>query len=220
MNSGMTAGRVAVFMVAVAMWIAAGLCVAYEANVMAGLLFLSGFFLGVWVISASSWEYHNDELMERRALVEARTKFAMSIAPLNPNQLQVIGLEYPELGVDFGVEPVIYLLEDGKVTGILLACLQKFLADSNASEFADLRRYNDDKYLQQQFGLSRDQVRKQWQLATDLLLRKGFLVYGSMTGSHTYQWKSKGHYKNLTHRYAIIPQPANVLNAERLEGAA
>ncbi len=220
MNIGMTAGRVAAFVFAITLWVGAGLCFLNAVDVMGWLLFLAGLFMVIWIISSTSWEYHNDELTERRMLVESRTRFAMSLAPLTPNHLQVIGLEYPELGIDFGVEPIIYLLDGGKKTDLLLACLQKFLADSNASEFADVRKYNDDKYLQDQFGLSRDQVRKQWQLATDLLLKKGYLVYGSMAGSHSYQWKSRGHYQNLTRRYSVVPQPANALKPEKVEGAA
>lgn len=210
MRSGMTAGKFAAFMVAALMVIGSALCVSYEAWTMAGALFICGIVLGGWVIVDAIWERHNDELDDRRCLVESRTRFAVAVGSLDSETRQFMSLEWPELGVDFGIEPIIYLLDNGMNTNILLACLQKFLQDSSEQEFADVRKYNDDKYLQQTFGLSRDAVRKQWQLATQFLMRKEYLVPGSMAGSHSYQWKTKGHYRQLARRYVAAKSVASL----------
>ncbi len=93
MSIGLNVGRFCAFVFAVALWIAAALCFMNAIDVMGWLLFGSGFFLGVWIISSTSWEYHNDEILNRKMLIEARTKFAMSISTFNSNQLQVLGLE-------------------------------------------------------------------------------------------------------------------------------
>jgi hypothetical protein len=220
MKSGMTLGKFGAFMAAFTMWVGGAWCITYEVQPMAWVCFLGGFFLGVWVIGDASWERHNDELQYRTYLVQERTKFAMSIAPLSSSQLQLIGLEYPELGIDFGVVPIVYVLKNGMNTGLMLVCFQQFLRDSTESAFADERRYNDDKHLQKLFGLSREQVRKQWQVATDYLLEIGYLLRGSMAGNQTYQWKSKGHYRKITRQYAVTPHFENLSNEQKAESGA
>ncbi len=221
MRSGMTGGKFTAFMVAFLMWVGAGMCWVYDAPVMGWLLFGAGFFLGAWVISDSSWDRHNDEILYRTDLVKERTKFAMSLSGLDTKALDFLSVEWPELGIEFGIEPRIYILDgNGNNTGVYYPCFQKFLADSSEHEFADVRKYNDDKYLQETFGLAREAVRKQWQLAVQFLLRKEYLMPGSMAGSHSYQWKSKGHYRKLARQYAIAPNVANLNSEQKAESGA
>jgi len=220
MRSGMTIGKFMAFMVAALMELGSAVCFAYDAWPMFWMLCVCGSVLGVWVISDASWDRHNDEIMYRTDLVRERTKFAMTLSGLDAKALDFLAIEWPELGLEFGIEPRIYILENGMNTKIYLPCFQKFLEDSSEQEFADVRKYNDDKYLQQTFGLARDVVRKQWQLATQLLLRKEYLMHGSMAGSHSYQWKSKGHYRKLARQYAIAPNIASLTTEQRTESEA
>lgn len=210
MKSGLTAGKFIVFMVAFLMWIGSGVCAAYDTWLMFWLLIIPGTVLGGWAILDATWDRHNDELMNRADLVSKRTQFAAQLSGLDSKALEFLSIEWPELGVEFGIEPRVYVLDNGANTGIYLPFFQKFLSDSSENEFADVRRYNDDKYLQQTFGVARDVVRKQWELAVALLLKKEYLMPGSMVGSHSYQWKSRGHYRKLARQYVISPSISNI----------
>lgn len=210
MKSGMTLGKFMVFMTAFLMWVGGAYCSTYDAVPMAWVCFLGGLFLGVWVLSDASWDRHNDEIQYRTYLVSERTKFALSLNGLDAKALDFLSVEWPELGVEFGNEPQVFILHHGNNTGVNLTFFQKFLADSNAHEFADLRKYNSDKYLQETFGVAREMVRKQWRLSVDYLLRIEYLMHGSMAGSHTYLWKSKGHYRKIARKYMITPIVPNV----------
>lgn len=176
--------------------------------------------LGIWIVVDAIWDRHNDEIQYRSYLAESRTKFALALIQVDSQTRQFLSIEWPELGVEFGVEPIFYLLDNSMNTNILLDFFRKFLMDSSENEFVDVRNYNDDKYLQQQFNVSRDMVRKQWQLATQLLLRKGYLLYGSMRGSHSYQWKTKGHYKQLVRQYVTAPTVVQIGSQQTVEANA
>lgn len=163
-----------------------------------------------WMIARDLWQYHNDELQERGFLYETRTKFIIAMTTTTSEHRQFLAVEWPELGVEFGTEHIVYILKDGANTGILMDFFRKFLEDSNDREFVDLRNYNDDKYLQKRFDCSRDYVRAEWNKATEFLKKIGYLKVGSMAGSHSYQWTSKQHYSKLVRRYSVVPQFADM----------
>jgi hypothetical protein len=201
MKSGLTAGKFAAYMTALALMVIGAVLVMYDLLLVGGILVVGGGWLAYWVTTDGMYERHNDELDNRRHLVDSRTRFAQAITQVDRETREFLALEWPELGVEFGIEPIYYLLDNGLNTNILLDCLRKFLQDSNEIEFVDQRRYNDDKYLQEAFGLSRESVRTQWRLASQYFLRRDYLMHDSMRGSHSYQWKSKGHYRKAVRQY-------------------
>jgi hypothetical protein len=195
-----------VFLVSVAIMAGGAAAFWYDFPTMGWTLEFGGLVGVVWVVADSMWQRHNDELYQREKLVIARTKFTLAISAADGETRKFLGKEWPELGLEFDEQHVVYLLADGVNTGILLAYFQRFLQDSNTVEFADVRKYNDDTFLQERFNVSREFVRKQWHLVVDFLKSPGmdYLVLDSMRGSHTYQWKSKGHYKSLLRKYMNV----------------
>jgi hypothetical protein len=175
-------------------------------NALANVLILA-FVLGVvWIVADSLWERHNDELDYRRELVRERNRFAQTIGSLDKEARYFLAHEWPEMGVEFGEEALTYVLKDGVNTQVLVSFLRVFLEDSSASSFVDLRNYNDDKYLQERFEVSRDVVRTQWGLATAFLAQEKYLKPDSMAGNRTWQWTTKEHYKKMVRRYVGVKE--------------
>lgn len=180
---------------------------------LAVILIFCGLVGVLWSVVDSMWASHNEELDNRTFLVKARTNFAIAVSSTDKETRHFLAQEWPELGVEFGVDPIFYLLEDGVNTHVILAFLRKFLEDSNKYEFVDLRNFNEDKYLQQRFDVSREIVRRQWTLATEFLARKGFLKPDSMRGSRTWQWTSEGHYQLMVRQYLNIREVKSLADA-------
>ncbi len=178
----------------------------YELKPLAGILFVASVIGMLWIVADSLWERRNDELENRKLLVRERERFANTIGSLDKEARYFLAHEWPEMGVEFGEEQLTYVLDDGVNTKVLINFLRVFLQDSSSNSFADLRNYNDDKFLQERFGVSREVVRVQWGLATDLLARKGYLKPDSMAGSRTWQWTSKEHYKKMVRRYVGVKE--------------
>jgi hypothetical protein len=187
---------------------------AKEETAMAVTIGVFAAILLIWLIWRDLWELHNDELDNRSLLYQSRTKFILAMTGTTAEHRKFLAVEWPELGVEFGGEHIVYLLDNGANTGILMEFFRRFLEDSSDYEFVDLRQYNDDKFLQERFDCSRDWVRDQWHRATTHLRKAGYLRPGSMAGSHTYQWTTKGHYRRLTRQYAVMPDLPNVDTAE------
>lgn len=166
----------------------------------------------VGVIVDSIWERHVDEIESRGRLVSKRTAFAVTIAATDNETRHFLAHEWPEMGVEFGEEALTYILRDGVNTQVLVPFLRAFLVDSTEQAFVDMRNYNDVKYLQERFDVSRDIVRMQWNKATDLLLEEGYLIAGTMAGNQTYKWTSAEHFKKLRRRWL------NVRTLPTLEG--
>lgn len=164
----------------------------------------------VWI---ELWNRHIETLQRKSWLYDSRTKFTMAVGSQDHETRQFLADQWPELGVDFGVEPILYILKDGLNTGINLEFFRKFMQDSSDHEFADVRAYNDDKTLQERFMVSRDFVRGQWQKCVSFLTREGYLIPNSAVGPHSYIWRSKGHYRKLARQYlsnhALIDLEAN-----------
>jgi hypothetical protein len=219
MSSGMTAGKFGAYLVAVALMVIGGVAVGYDEQLIGWILIVGGGWLGIWISIDVIWDRHNDEIQYRSYLAESRTKFAQALTQVDSETRQFLSIEWPELGVEFGIEPIFYLLDNGMNTDILLECFRKFLLDSSENEFADVRKYNDDKYLQTQLNMSREKVRSQWTLATQFLLRKEYLMHDSMRGSHSYQWKSKGHYRKLARQY-VRARAVSEIGSGQLEASA
>lgn len=156
-------------------------------------------FVGIGILEF--WNRRVEELQKRAWLFDSRAKFAMQIGSLDYEGRQFLAEQMPELGVDWGVKPIVYILKDGLNTGINLEFFRKFMMDSDDKEFADVRAYNDDKTLQEKFGVSRDYVRDQWHKAVGFWSKEGYLLPNSAVGPHSYKWKSKGHYRKLAHQY-------------------
>lgn len=175
------------------------------------LIILSGAWCG-GVIIDSIWERHVEEIDFRGKLVSKRTAFAVTIAATDNETRHFLAHEWPEMGVEFGEEALMYILRDGVNTQVLVPFLRAFLVDSTEQAFVDMRNYNDVKYLQERFDVSRDIVRMQWKKATDLLLEEGYLISGSMAGNQTYKWTTKDHFKKLRRRWL------NVRTLPTLEG--
>ena len=129
----------------------------------------------VWTVADSMWERHNEELDLRRELVTARTRFAATIGAADKETRSFLAREWPEMGLEFGEESLMYILRDGVNTQVLVHFLRVFLHDSTERAFVDVRNYNDDKYLQERFEVSREVVRAQWTFATEFLAKVGYL---------------------------------------------
>lgn len=156
---------------------------------------------GLWQVGASLWELRNDEIAERRMLVSERRRFGAEATQWDEETRHFLAREWPEMGVEFGDSQIEYVLHQGVNTGILTSFLREFLRDSSEYTFADVRKYNDDKRLQEQFNCSRETVRIQHELARDFLVRKRFLLEGTMAGSSAYKWATKDHYHVMLRRY-------------------
>lgn len=155
----------------------------------AGILLALAFLLLIWFGLADLWEKSTNDNYSKAALASDRAKFAQSVATLSPIDKQILGIEWPELDIEFDGKPTICL----RGTNILLTCFQKFIEDSTERDFASERLYNDDKFLQETLSMSRDAVRHQWHLAVAYLAERGFLTRDSAAGSHTYRWMKGGH---------------------------
>lgn len=206
-NTGITAPRFFYFLVAAAFLIGGAMNVVSGPGALTFVLFLIGFALGTWVIIDAIWQRHNEEIDSRAELTGKRSEFVRSIAAADSEVRSFLSLEWPELGVnDIDIEPAVYILHKGMNTNILLPCFQRFLQDSDEREFADVRRYNDDKSLQDAMSMSREAVRVQWDLATRHLVKKGFLSPNSAQGSHSFLWVTKDHYYRMVQWYLNGPQ--------------
>lgn len=175
-----------------------------EMYVLCGVLLFAGGLWTIGIFSGGLWEYHNDEISNRELLVRARTTFAATISATDEETRHFLAHEWPEMGVEFGEEALTYILKDGVNTQVLLPFMRAFLIDSTEQAFVDIRNYNDVKYLQQRFQVSRDVVRTQWNLLTDLLVKEGYLIAGSMSGNQTYRWTSADHFKKLRRRWLNV----------------
>lgn len=184
----------------------AGAAGVYELKLMATVLTISSIIGMVLIAADALWERHNDELDRRAWLVDKRNRFAQTIGSLDKEARYFLAHEWPEMGVEFGEEQLTYVLRDGVNTQVLVSFLRVFLQDSSSSSFVDVRNYNDDKFLQERFDVSREVVRTQWGLATDFLAQEGYLKPDSMAGSRTWQWASKEHYKKMLRRYVGVKE--------------
>lgn len=190
----------------VAFWPFSVICLALLAfrvgwEVEAVVLGIFALVLMVCLMWLELWKHHTEELEKRAWLYDSRTKFTMAVGSQDLDTRKFLADQWPELGVDFGVEPILYILRDGLNTGINLEFFRKFMMDSSDKEFADVRSYNDDKTLQERFHVSRETVREQWQKCVGFLTREGYLIPNSALGPHSYMWKSKGHYRKLARQY-------------------
>lgn len=156
------------------------------------------------------WERSTADNYSRADLAEKRAEFANSIANLSPEDKQILGIEWPELDIEFNGKPTICL----RGTNILLQCFQKFIEDSTDTDFASERLYNDDKFLQETLAMSRDAVRHQWHLTVAYLSdpTRGFLTRDSAAGSHSYKWM-KGGRKRMLQWYGAV-RAENYVNME------
>ena len=184
---------------------AGGAVVATTWDGMIGMVILFCGVLGCgWEVARSLWEHHNRGIENRRDLIRARAAFGTQATQWDQATRYFLAREWPEMGVEFGEDSISYVLEDGVNTGILIPFLRAFIQDSSENSFVDVRKYNDDKWLQEKFGVSRDVVRQQWKLTTDFLLRKQFLLEGSMAGNQTWRWPTAEHYKIMRRRYMNV----------------
>lgn len=198
----MTASRFFYFVVSTGLMIGGASSVGIENIWITLTLFLCGVILMAWQIADSLWERHNDELEKRVWLTDSRTKFITAIGNQDSDTRSFLSLEWPELGVmDVEIKPALYILHHGMNTNILVSAFQRFLQDGDEREFADVRRYNEDKSLQEALGISREGVRKQWELATQYLSKKGYLYPNSAQGSHSFLWVTKAHYFRMVQWY-------------------
>lgn len=156
------------------------------------------------------WERSTADNWSRADLAEKRALFASSIANLSPEDKQILGIEWPELDIEFNGKPTICL----RGTNILLQCFQKFVEDSTDTDFASERMYNDDKFLQETLAMSRDAVRHQWHLTVAYLAdpTRGFLTKNSAAGNHSYKWM-KGGRKRMLQWYGSV-RAENYVNLE------
>jgi len=154
-----------------------------------------------WVAWLTLWEQRNTEIDNRRELVRARMAFGIAATQWDDETRHFLAREWPEMGVEFGDDQIAYILDDGVNTGILIPFLRAFLQDSSEQTFAELRKYNDDKSIQERFNVSRDVVRLQWKKCTEFLEDKGYLQEGSMAGNRTWLWKSPEHFRIMRRRY-------------------
>lgn len=206
-NPGISIGRFLGFLFATAFLIFGALSIGKEGAALTVVLMFVGLALMVWVIVDSIWSWHNDELENRANLVHERANFVQSIAHADSEVRSFLALEWPELGVnDIDISPTVYILHKGMNTNILLPCFQKFLTDSDEREFADVRKYNEDKTLQEALSMSREAIRVQWDLTTRHLVKKGFLSPNSAGGSHSFLWVTKDHYYRMVQWYLNGPQ--------------
>jgi len=197
----MTTGKFFSFLAATGIMLSGAYSITWGNPPLTVTLFLCGVVLGGWTIIDSIWERHNDEIEKKTDLTKAREKFMTAVGSADSEARSFLSLEWPELGVmDVEIKPAIYILNHGMNTNILLSCFQRFLQDSDEREFADVRRYNDDKSLQDMMGMSRDAVRKQFEMATKYLTPK-YLYPNSAQGSHSFLWISKSHYYRMVQWY-------------------
>lgn len=178
--------------------------VTYQWMMLGWCLIFAGFLGMVWVMADSLWIRRNDEIYHRTSLINARTSFAVTAAGLDAETRHFLAREWPEMGVEFGNSQTIYILENGVNTGVLLTFLQAFLWDSTEQHFVDVRHYNDDKSVQERFNVSRDVVRQQWRLATEMLEHWRYLQPNSMAGQSTWKWTTPEHFKLLRRRYLNV----------------
>lgn len=189
------------YLLMVVLLILGSLALLYEMTALGVWLIFSGVLGCGWSVGDSLWEKRNEEIICRTRLIGKRMAFGMAAAQWDQETRYFLAREWPQMGVEFGESQIAYILEGGVNTGVLISFLQAFLMDSNEVSFVDLRKYNDEKYLQERFNVSREAVRQQWRLATEFLVRKNFLAEGSMAGNRTYQWTSKDHYEVMRRRY-------------------
>lgn len=189
------------FLASVLLLVGGGLSAYFEMGVLATFTLFGGVVTLLSLVSSDMWEHHNQEIDNKTDLVKARSKFAIDISTTDDGTRQFLAQEWPEMGVEFGIESRAYLLKDGVNTGILLSFLRAFLLDSTEQSFVELRNYNDDKSLQERFDVSREIVRRQWRLTADLLTGDGYLLSGSMAGNQTYRWTTAEHFKKLRRVY-------------------
>jgi len=192
------------FLILTAIGLGGGVVGYYEYALAAVTLIVSALLGSLWLVADSLWERHNDELEARRELVRERNRFAQTIGSLDKEARYFLAHEWPEMGVEFGEETLQYILKDGVNTQVLVSFLRVFLQDSSDNYFVDVRNYNDDKYLQARFDVSRETVRLQWGKATDFLAQQGYLKPDSMAGNRTWQWTSKAHYTKMLRRYVGV----------------
>lgn len=144
-----------------------------------------GCFVGEVLIVLGEWStYKRDITYADASKIDSTTKFAQSIQVMDAERYSALGIKFPELNIRWEGKPVVRI--DG--TKILLACFQKFLMDSDEVYFVPERHYNNDKTLQGQLQLSRDNIRAQWWHTVNYLLSEKHITPDSMKGSHTFIW--------------------------------
>jgi hypothetical protein len=166
-------------------------CFYYDLQVAAVVIGMFAFAIFAWIVRSDLGDQQISYNYSRAELEEKRVAFIQALATLSPDRYSALGLEFPELDIDFEGKPIVRL----RGTNILLECFQKFLADSTDQEFASLHWYNDDKSLQEKFGMSRDAVRAQWHLTVTHLSDGGYITKNSAAGNHSYLWFGKSREK-------------------------
>jgi len=176
----------------------------------AGILLTLAVVLLIWFGLADLWEKSINDNYSKATLASDRAAFARAIVNLSPEDKQILGIEWPELDIEFNGKPTICL----RGTNILLQCFQKFVEDSTDTDFASERLYNDDKFLQDTLAMSRDAVRHQWHLTVAYLADpgRGFLTKNSAAGNHSYKWM-KGGRKRMLQWYGAV-RAENYVNLE------
>lgn len=159
-------------------------CFVYEFNVGFWTLLVFAVIIMGWIVWGDLWHTAVQHAEAKAELSRRRTEFAQAIATLSPDRYSALGLEFPELEIEFEAQPIVRL----RGTNILLDCFQKFLYDSTETDFASVRLYNEDKTLQERFNMSRDAVRAQWYLTVKYLEERGHLTPNSAAGNHSYLW--------------------------------
>lgn len=187
-------------------------CVAivYEEGWTATVLFGFSIALMFWLAVADLIERRTIYNYSKSTVVDKWAKYAQSLTLLDPSRYSALGLQFPELEIRWEGKPVIRLAG----TDILLPCLQKFLLDSSNEDFAAERLYNDDKFLQQAFGLTRDTVRHQWWLAVNWLVEQGHITANTAVGNHSFKWVV-GHRTVLLNQY-VHSRPLDIPSVESL----
>lgn len=179
----------------------------------AGILLGFAAVLVIWFGWMDLWEKSINDNYSKATLASDRAAFARSIVNLSPEDKQILGIEWPELDIEFNGKPTICL----RGTNILLQCFQKFIEDSTDTDFASERLYNDDKFLQETLAMSRDAVRHQWHLTVAYLAdpTRGFLTKNSAAGNHSYKWM-KGGRRRMQQWYGAV-RAENYVDMEVVE---
>jgi len=181
-----------------------GVVAFFEMSVLGAVLIFGGLLGGLLSGAVLLWDQRNSEIINRGELIKRRMAFGIAASQWDVETRHFLAREWPEMGVEFGEDQIAYILDAGVNTGILINFLRAFLQDSTDEHFVELRRYNDDKTLQERFNCTRETLRLQWQACTSFLEEKSYLREGTMAGNRTWQWTSREHFEVLKRRYLNV----------------